>query len=71
MFQEVGLSLTILIEFNVNFYLFCLSSVTINREMRNLIQSLQNHNQQLKMEAGRYKRRLRESQAETHKVNTF
>ncbi|KAH9502827.1 E3 ubiquitin-protein ligase bre1, partial [Bulinus truncatus] len=42
-------------------------NLTINREMRNLIQSLQNHNQQLKMESARYKRRLREAQAEIHK----
>lgn len=47
----------------------CLSSpVTINREMRNLIQSLQNHNQQLRVESQRYKRRLRETQAEMAKV---
>lgn len=43
-------------------------NVTINREMRNLIQSLQNHNQQLKMESARYKRRLRETQAEMAKL---
>ncbi|XP_059165912.1 E3 ubiquitin-protein ligase Bre1-like isoform X2 [Physella acuta] len=43
-------------------------NLTINREMRNLIQSLQNHNQQLKMESARYKRRLREAQAEIHKL---
>ena len=36
--------------------------------MRNLIQSLQNHNQQLKMESARYKRRLKETQAEMVKV---
>ena len=44
-------------------------SVTINREMRNLIQSLQNHNQQLKMESARYKRRLKETQVEMGKVS--
>ncbi|KAI8783291.1 E3 ubiquitin-protein ligase Bre1 [Biomphalaria glabrata] len=43
-------------------------NLTINREMRNLIQSLQNHNQQLKMESARYKRRLREAQTEIHKL---
>ncbi|BFZ18235.1 hypothetical protein BsWGS_21274 [Bradybaena similaris] len=43
-------------------------NLTINREMRNLIQSLQNHNQQLKMESARYKRRLREAQVEIHKL---
>jgi regulator of replication initiation timing len=46
-------------------------TVTINREMRNLIQSLQNHNQQLKMESSRYKRRLKEAQQEAAKVNHF
>ncbi|PVD32731.1 hypothetical protein C0Q70_08176 [Pomacea canaliculata] len=43
-------------------------NVTINREMRNLIQSLQNHNQQLRVESQRYKRRLRETQAEMAKL---
>ena len=37
--------------------------------MRNLIQSLQNHNQQLKMESARYKRRLKETQVEMGKVS--
>ncbi|XP_029648554.1 E3 ubiquitin-protein ligase Bre1 [Octopus sinensis] len=42
----------------------------INREMRHLIQSLQNHNQQLKGEAGRYKRRLKEANAELSKLKS-
>lgn len=40
----------------------------INREMRHLISSLQNHNHQLKGDAQRYKRKLREVQAEIAKV---
>ncbi|KAG6923998.1 ring finger protein 40, partial [Chelydra serpentina] len=36
----------------------------INREMRHLISSLQNHNHQLKGDVQRYKRKLREVQAE-------
>lgn len=36
----------------------------INREMRHLITSLQNHNQQLKGEVQRYKRKLKEANAE-------
>ncbi|XP_077310873.1 E3 ubiquitin-protein ligase BRE1A [Lithobates pipiens] len=40
----------------------------INREMRHLISSLQNHNHQLKGEVQRYKRRLREIQSEINKV---
>lgn len=40
----------------------------INREMRHLISSLQNHNHQLKGDAQRYKRKLREVQAEIGKV---
>ncbi|XP_060078358.1 E3 ubiquitin-protein ligase Bre1-like [Ylistrum balloti] len=39
----------------------------INHEMRNLIQSLQKHNQQLKSESGRYRRRAKEAQAESAK----
>lgn len=42
----------------------------INREMRHLISSLQNHNHQLKGDAQRYKRKLREVQAEIGKVRT-
>ncbi|KAI1289781.1 E3 ubiquitin-protein ligase Bre1 [Halotydeus destructor] len=38
----------------------------INREMRHLITSLQNHNHQLKGEAQRYKRRLKEA---THEIS--
>lgn len=41
----------------------------INREMRHLISSLQNHNHQLKGDAQRYKRKLREVQAEIGKVS--
>uniref|UniRef100_A0A8C2SXG7 E3 ubiquitin protein ligase n=2 Tax=Coturnix japonica TaxID=93934 RepID=A0A8C2SXG7_COTJA len=40
----------------------------INREMRHLISSLQNHNHQLKGDVQRYKRKLREVQAEIGKV---
>ncbi len=40
----------------------------INREMRNLITSLKNHNEQLKGEVARYKRKLKEAQAEITKV---
>ena len=40
----------------------------INREMRHLISSLQNHNHRLKGDAQRYKRKLREVQAEIGKV---
>uniref|UniRef100_A0A8V5H0Q0 E3 ubiquitin protein ligase n=1 Tax=Melopsittacus undulatus TaxID=13146 RepID=A0A8V5H0Q0_MELUD len=40
----------------------------INREMRHLISSLQNHNHQLKGDVQRYKRKLREVQAEINKV---
>ncbi|XP_069135020.1 E3 ubiquitin-protein ligase Bre1-like [Argopecten irradians] len=40
----------------------------INHEMRNLIQSLQKHNQQLKSESGRYRRRAKEAQAECTKI---
>uniref|UniRef100_A0A8C6RYT3 E3 ubiquitin protein ligase n=1 Tax=Nannospalax galili TaxID=1026970 RepID=A0A8C6RYT3_NANGA len=40
----------------------------INREMRHLISSLQNHNHQLKGDAQRYKRKLREVQAEISKL---
>ncbi|XP_013378606.1 E3 ubiquitin-protein ligase BRE1A-like isoform X2 [Lingula anatina] len=39
----------------------------INREMRNLITSLQNHNHQLKGEVARYKRKLKEAQTEIAK----
>ncbi|MBN3324188.1 BRE1A ligase, partial [Atractosteus spatula] len=40
----------------------------INREMRHLISTLQNHNQQMKGEVQKYKQRLREAQAELSKV---
>lgn len=40
----------------------------INREMRHLISSLQNHNLQLKGDLQRYKRKLRETQMEINKV---
>merc|ERR1719446_1726423 len=40
----------------------------INKEMRNLIQSLQTHNVQLKGEVARYKRKFREKEAETAKL---
>uniref|UniRef100_A0A8C0ILC9 E3 ubiquitin protein ligase n=1 Tax=Chelonoidis abingdonii TaxID=106734 RepID=A0A8C0ILC9_CHEAB len=43
----------------------------INREMRHLISSLQNHNHQLKGDVQRYKRKLREVQAEINKVRDF
>ncbi|KAL0272152.1 UNVERIFIED_CONTAM: hypothetical protein PYX00_005230 [Menopon gallinae] len=40
----------------------------INREMRHLITSLQNHNQQLKGEVHRYKRKYKEANAEIAKL---
>ena len=40
----------------------------INREMRNLITSLKNHNEQLKGEVARYKRKLKDCQQEIAKV---
>ena len=40
----------------------------INREMRHLITSLQNHNQQLKGEVHRYKRKYKEANSEIPKV---
>lgn len=40
----------------------------INREMRNLISSLQNHNRQLKAELQRFKRKFKESQNEISKL---
>nr|XP_033775402.1 E3 ubiquitin-protein ligase BRE1A [Geotrypetes seraphini] len=42
----------------------------INREMRHLISSLQNHNHQLKGEVLRYKRKLREAQGDLCKVRS-
>merc|ERR1719468_101427 len=40
----------------------------INKEMRNLITTLQNHNRQLKTEVTRYKSKVREKEAETAKL---
>ncbi|XP_041977764.1 E3 ubiquitin-protein ligase Bre1 isoform X2 [Aricia agestis] len=40
----------------------------INREMRHLITSLQNHNQQLKGEVHRYKRKYKDSSQELNKI---
>nr|XP_056704062.1 E3 ubiquitin-protein ligase BRE1A [Euleptes europaea] len=42
----------------------------INREMRHLISSLQNHNHQLKGEVLRYKRKLREAQSDLCKTRS-
>lgn len=42
----------------------------INREMRHLITSLQNHNQQLKGEVHRYKRKYKETSTEIPRVCT-
>lgn len=42
----------------------------INREMRHLITSLQNHNQQLKGEVHRYKRKYKDANSEIPKVET-
>lgn len=42
----------------------------INREMRHLITSLQNHNQQLKGEVHRYKRKYKDTSQELNKVRT-
>lgn len=47
---------------------FLFLSGPINREMRHLISSLQNHNHQLKGDVQRYKRKLRETQMEINKV---
>ncbi|WAR01537.1 BRE1B-like protein [Mya arenaria] len=41
---------------------------SINQEMRNLIQSLQKHNQQLKAEAQRNRRKVKECQSEINKL---
>lgn len=41
----------------------------INREMRHLLSSLQNHNNQLKGELHRYKRKYKDANAEVPKVN--
>lgn len=41
---------------------------SINQEMRNLIQSLQKHNQQLKAESLRNRRKLKDSQSEINKL---
>jgi len=43
----------------------------INREMRHLITSLQNHNQQLKGEVHRYKRKYKETSTEIPRVCTY
>lgn len=43
----------------------------INREMRHLINSLQNHNRQLKGEIQRYKRKVKDLQTEVAKVRFF
>ena len=43
----------------------------INREMRHLITSLQNHNQQLKGEVQRYRRKYKETNIELIKVNQW
>jgi len=40
----------------------------VNREMRHLINSLQNHNRQLKGEIQRYKRKMKDLQNELSKV---
>ena len=42
----------------------------INREMRHLISSLKNHNEQLKGEVARYRKRLKEGATEIAKVCT-
>lgn len=51
-------------------HFICVSTPSgpINREMRHLISSLQNHNLQLKGDVQRYKRKLRETQMEINKV---
>ena len=43
----------------------------INREMRNLITSLKNHNEQLKGEIQRYKKKLKDSLAEAARVSAW
>lgn len=44
-------------------------TVPINREMRNLITSLQNHNGQLKAEIGRWKKKLKEKEGANASLN--
>uniref|UniRef100_A0A5G2QPN1 E3 ubiquitin protein ligase n=1 Tax=Sus scrofa TaxID=9823 RepID=A0A5G2QPN1_PIG len=56
------------IEFEQNLAANEQAGMPINREMRHLISSLQNHNHQLKGDAQRYKRKLREVQAEIAKL---
>lgn len=55
---------------NLSLFQYYLSFIPgpINREMRHLISSLQNHNHQLKGDVQRYKRKLRETQMEINKV---
>lgn len=43
----------------------------INREMRHLLSSLQNHNNQLKGELHRYKRKYKDANAEVPKVKLY
>lgn len=51
-----------------NFFFFHCFKGPINQEMRNLIQSLQKHNQQLKAESSRNRRRYKETLTELNKV---
>lgn len=58
--------------FNATYvYFFFLILGPINREMRHLITSLQNHNHQLKGEVQRYKRKLKEAAAELAKLQVY
>jgi peptidoglycan hydrolase CwlO-like protein len=49
--------------------ILCLPTGSINQEMRNLIQSLQKQSMQVKAEAQRNRRKVKECQAEINKVN--
>lgn len=55
---------------NPSVHLLIFPTGPINREMRHLISSLQNHNHQLKGDVQRYKRKLRETQMEINKVGS-
>lgn len=61
----IWMTISITISLSLSFFFL---SGPINREMRHLISSLQNHNHQLKGDVQRYKRKLRETQMEINKV---
>lgn len=65
---RMTISITISLSLSLCLFFFSFLSGPINREMRHLISSLQNHNHQLKGDVQRYKRKLRETQMEINKV---